>query len=68
VIPFDVFPHPLHVRLRLRLLLEGVGVPVIRQRLPALDARPDRAAVQADGEAKGEVLGHGFIFSKSWIV
>jgi hypothetical protein len=26
-----------------------------------LNARPDRAVVQANGEAEGEVLGHGLI-------
>ena len=59
LIPLDVFPHLLHVRLRLRLFCQRVGVPVFRQRLGALDARPDRAAVQTDGDAEAEVVGHG---------
>ena len=58
-VAFDVFADALHVRLGFGLFCQRVSVPVVRQRLRPLNARPDRAAVQTNGEAEGEVVGHG---------
>lgn len=55
MVPIDVIADEFEIRLRLGLLLEGVGVPVGRQRHATLEARPYRAIVRADAQAEGDV-------------
>ena len=49
MVPLDVIADLLEIRLRLCLVIEGVGVPVGGQRDATLEARPYRAIVRANG-------------------
>ena len=49
MVPLDVIADLLEIRLRLCLVLEGVGVPVVWQRHATFEARPYRAIVRANG-------------------
>ena len=49
MVPLDVIADEFEIRLRLCLVLEGVGVPVWGQRHATLEARPDWAIVRANG-------------------
>ena len=55
MVPLDVIADEFEIRLRLGLLIEGVGVPVGRQRHATLEARPHRAIVRANAQAEGDV-------------
>ena len=49
MVPLDVIADEFEIRLRLCLVLEGVGVPVWGQRHATLEARPYRAIARANG-------------------
>ena len=49
MVPLDVIADEFEIRLRLCLVIEGVGVPVGWQRHATLEARPDWGIVRADG-------------------
>ena len=58
MVPLDVIADEFKIRLRLGLLIEGVGVPVGRQRHTTLEARPYRAIVRANAQAEGDGWRH----------